>query len=147
MTGKLILEQAHYLAMIRHARRCAPLEACGLLAGKGEQVLVTLGIPNAERSPVRFSMEPRAQWRAFQRFENAGLELLGIYHSHPNGPAFPSTTDIALALYPVTQVILCRAAGKWSARAFLLQTSEVSELTLEIRSPSDVSPFYGLMHL
>ena len=43
----------------------------------------SLGIPNAERSAVRFRMEPRAQWRAFQRIEAAGLELVGIYHSHP----------------------------------------------------------------
>jgi len=118
--------------MRRHVSRRLPLEACGLLAGKNDRVEMTLGIYNAERSPVRFRMEPRAQWRAFQRIEAAGLDLVGIYHSHPNGPEAPSPTDIAEALYPVAQVIWYRVDGKWRARGFQIQGGKATEITLEI---------------
>ncbi len=75
MTESLILTRRHWQAMRRHVSRVVPLEACGLLAGKNGRVVFTLGIFNTDRSAVRYRMEPRAQWRAFQRMEAAGLEL------------------------------------------------------------------------
>ena len=135
MAEKLILSRNHWRAMRRHVSRRLPLEACGLLAGKNDRVESTLGICNEERSPVRFRMEPRAQWRAFQRIESAGLDLVGIYHSHPNGPDRPSPTDISEALYPVTQIIWFRVNGRWQSRAFTIRGGEVSEVILEFLEP------------
>jgi proteasome lid subunit RPN8/RPN11 len=134
MTEELILSRSHLRAMRRHVSRRLPLEACGLLAGRNDRVEITLGIFNEERSPVRFRMEPRAQWRAFQRFETAGLDLIGIYHSHPNGPGHPSPTDIAEALYPVTQIIWFRVNGRWQARGFKILGGEAAEVTLVYRA-------------
>ena len=131
MTEKLVLRREAWQAMRRHVQRRLPEEACGLLAGKDGRVEWTLGVPNAERSPVIFRMEPMAQWRAFQRIEAAGLELVGIYHSHPNGPETPSPTDIAASLYPVAQVIWCRMQGRWQVRAFRIQAGEVTGMPLE----------------
>jgi proteasome lid subunit RPN8/RPN11 len=131
MAEKLILRRKAWQAMRRHVSRRAPLEACGLRAGKNDRVESTLGVRNAEQSPVRFRMEPRAQWRAFQRIEAAGLDLVGIYHSHPNGPDHPSPTDIAEAMYPVAQIIWFRVDGEWRARGFQIQGGKVAETTLE----------------
>ncbi|MBE3039388.1 MAG: M67 family metallopeptidase [Chloroflexi bacterium] len=135
MAGKLILTRNHWQAMRRHVSRRAPLEACGLLAGKNNRVESTLGIRNADRSPVRFRMEPRAQWRAFQRIEAAGLDLVGIYHSHPNGPDHPSPTDIAETMYPVAQIIWVRVDGEWRARGFQIEGGKVAEITFEFIKP------------
>jgi proteasome lid subunit RPN8/RPN11 len=135
MAEKLILRRSHWQAMRRHVSRHFPLEACGLLAGKNERVEMALGIPNADRSRVRFRMEAGAQWRAFQRMEAAGLELVGIYHSHPNGPELPSETDIAESMYPVAQIILYRVKGRWQARAFRIEGGKVNEITLEYLQP------------
>ena len=121
--------------MRRHVGRCAPLEACGLLAGNNGRVEMRLGIPNAERSPVRFRMEPHAQWRAFQRMQAAGLELMGFYHSHPNGPDQPSPTDILEMLYPVAQIIWFRGDGRWQARGFRIEGGKVAEIILEFIKP------------
>ncbi len=44
-------------------------------------------------------------------FEDAGLELLAIYHSHPRGPATPSETDVARAFYPEAIYLICDFAG------------------------------------
>jgi proteasome lid subunit RPN8/RPN11 len=131
MVEKLIVRREDRQKMRHHVCRRAPLEACGLLAGKNGRVELTLGIRNAENSLVRFRMEPRAQWRAFQHFEAAGLELIGIYHSHPNGPGRPSPTDIAKALYPVAQIIWFRAEGRWQVRGFRIEGGQAVEIDLE----------------
>jgi proteasome lid subunit RPN8/RPN11 len=61
----------------------APQEACGLLAGKGDITLEVIPITNELHSTVRFRMDPIEQLRAFQLIDDQGLELVGIYHSHP----------------------------------------------------------------
>ena len=132
MAESLILTRRHWQAMRRHVNHAVPLEACGLLAGINSRVEFTLGIFNTDRSAVRYRMEPRAQWRAFQRMEAAGLELAGIYHSHPNGPDRPSPTDIAEALYPVAQIIWFRMDGKWQARGFRIEGGKVIEISLKL---------------
>lgn len=118
--------------MRRRVQRIAPLEACGLLAGKYNRVEMNLGVRNIDQSPVRFHMDPKEQWRAFQRIAAAGLELLGIYHSHPDGPELPSEQDIGEAMYSVVQIIWSRRDGKWSARGFWIDSGKVREVTLDL---------------
>ncbi len=117
--------------MRRRVSRCSPFEACGLLAGRGSRVEMEIGIPNAAHSPVRFHMQPR-QLRAFQRIEAAGLELVGIYHSHPSGPDHPSPTDLAEAAYPVAYLIWFRAGKRWRARGYRFTGGKFKEITLQI---------------
>ena len=135
MTEKLVLTRKTRQAMRRHVSHRAPLEACGLLAGKNERVEITLGIHNTERSAVRFRMEPRAQWRAFQRIEAAGLDLVGIYHSHPNGPDHPSPRDVAESMYPVTQIIWVRVDAVWQPHGFQIEGGKVIEIPIEFIKP------------
>ena len=132
----LIIPPEVWAAMRRQVSRLAPLEACGLLAGRDGRVELRISIPNAEHSPWRYRMDPRQQWRAFQRIESAGLDLLGIYHSHPGGPDHPSVTDIAEAMYPVVYVILHRAGRKWGLRGFRIEDGRVREVSLQV-SPAE----------
>lgn len=115
---------------------CSPLEACGLLGGKDRVVSEVIQITNQARSPVRYQMDPLEQVQAFDRLETAGLELLGIYHSHPSGPAFPSETDIAEAAYKVVQIIWSRIKdqgdGVWQARGFWIENGKALEVTLQM---------------
>jgi proteasome lid subunit RPN8/RPN11 len=135
MNSKLILTRKTWQAMRRHVSRCAPLEACGLLCGNKERVERSQGIPNAEKSPVRYRMEARAQWHAFQRIEADRLELIGIYHSHPNGPDQLSPTDVAEAMYSVAQIIWFRENGKWRARGYSIESGSPVEIPLEFTEP------------
>ena len=132
MSDRLILSRSHWQAMRRHVARRAPLEACGLLAGKEARVELVLGIPNIEHSRVRFRMEPRAQWRAFQRIESLELELIGIYHSHPAGPNHPSATDAAEEMYRVVNIIWYRVNREWRARAYRIEAGKSTEVPLQI---------------
>jgi proteasome lid subunit RPN8/RPN11 len=86
--------------MIRHAQREYPNEACGLLAGRDSQVEKVYQMTNAEHSPETYRLDPEEQYRAFMEIEEAGWELLAIYHSHSHSPAYPSATDLELAFYP-----------------------------------------------
>jgi proteasome lid subunit RPN8/RPN11 len=139
MMGHLEMSQAHLEEMRAHVESCSPNEACGLLAGTGNIVKRVLPIANQERSPSRFRMDPREQLRGFRSIEEAGLELVAIFHSHPaetgseTGPVpGPSVTDIREAAYPVAQVIWFRRPGLWSARGFWIEDGYVTALPLQI---------------
>ena len=122
-----------------HVAACVPHEACGLLAGHGDAVHEVLPITNRLRSPTRFRMEPSEQIRAFAAIEEGGMELIGIFHSHPAfGGAVnaaspgPSATDIAEAAYPVVHVIWSRPDGQWAAHAYWIESGRLSDVALKI---------------
>ena len=87
-----------------------------LKAAREEQIRA-LEVANQAQSPVQFLMDPIGQWKAFEWIESNGLELLGIFHSHPAGPTVGSPTDLANAAYAVVHIILSRVDGPWRARA------------------------------
>lgn len=119
--------------MEEEVSRHAPEEACGLLAGRDGRAWAALPVTNALHSPVRFSMDPREQLRAMTWIEEQGLELVGIYHSHPQGPPAPSATDLAEDAYPgVLYVIWFRSGQGWQARAFAIDAGAVQEVGLRI---------------
>ena len=126
----LILTQTHIEEMIRHARTQAPLEACGLLAGRDARVESVLLVANADQSPARFRMDPYEQLRAFDWIDTRGLDLVGIFHSHPSGPEAVSPTDIAEAAYEVVHVILSQHEGKWRARGFWIEAGRSTDVPL-----------------
>lgn len=118
--------------MLRHVIEQVPLEACGLLAGKNNQVEKVLPVRNQAQSSVRFVMDPYQQLEAFEWIESQTLELIGIFHSHPAGPETVSATDIAEAAYDVVQLIWSRSSGKWQARGFWIEHGQAREVTLLI---------------
>ena len=96
-------------------------------------------IANQAQSPVKFKMDPVEQIRAFDWMEANGLELVGIFHSHPAGPETASPTDIAEAAYQVVQIIWSRpdssikgADETWQARAFWIENGQSSNAELQI---------------
>ncbi len=96
-----------YGKMIAHARQEFPLECCGILAGKDSLVQKVFALENAERSPVRFSIAPQEQLKAFLEMEKESMEMLATYHSHPRTIPFPSETDVKMTAYPeLTSVII-----------------------------------------
>jgi proteasome lid subunit RPN8/RPN11 len=97
---QLILPGEQYQAMLRHVKGSPSEEACGLAAGKGDQVIKIYPITNALHSPVRFRMEASEQIRALLDIESQGWDLLAIYHSHLHGPPHPSETDTKEFAYP-----------------------------------------------
>jgi proteasome lid subunit RPN8/RPN11 len=131
MDRKLILHQNHWQEMLDHVDRHAPLEACGLLAGKNDEVEKVILVRNQAQSPVRFVMEPYEQLEAFNWIDVNELDLLGIFHSHPAGPDTVSITDINEAAYEVVHVIWFRNHGRWQARGFWIENGSATEVPLQ----------------
>lgn len=107
--------------MIQHAKSEAEYEVCGLIGGNwktyNELVIAKQieHVPNvAADQRNRYQMEERTQVQVMSAFGKNGLEIIGIYHSHPEGPPFPSPTDIAKATYPdAIYLILCPHNKEW----------------------------------
>ena len=132
MDRKLLLRQHHWQEMLEHVEGQVPLEACGLWAGKNEQVEKVILVQNQAQSPVRFVMEPYEQLEAFNWIDSHGLELLAIFHSHPSGPESVSITDVEEAAYEVVYVIWSPNQDRWQARGFWIENGSVSEVSLQI---------------
>ncbi len=127
---KLRMRREHWQRMEQHVRSQWPLEACGLLAGRNDRVEKVFLMRNAAQSPVRYRLDGTEQLRVFEAIEAAGMELVGIFHSHPQGPPFPSSTDIREAAYPVVYVIWSPQAEGWIARGFQIAADKVTEVEL-----------------
>jgi len=132
MQASLILQKEHFDEMVRIVSAQSPLEACGLLVGRAGRVESVLPVTNAEQSPARFRMDPIEQLRAFERIESHGLELVGIFHSHPAGPGTVSPTDIAEAAYAVVHIILSQSDEEWQARGFWIEAGQAVEIPLRV---------------
>ena len=119
--------------MLIDVQRRAPQEACGLIAGVQYTCLAVFPISNDLQSPVRFRMAPQEQLEAFERIDENNWVLLGIYHSHPSGPAHPSPTDIAEAAYPeAVNLIWFPAEVGWQCRGFIIRDQQVNEIPIRI---------------
>ena len=88
--------------LLTHARAEVPNEACGLLAGDLNTGVASTYHParNAEASPLRYDVHPDDLVRIVFGIEDAGEDLVGIFHSHTHTPAVPSPTDLRSAQYP-----------------------------------------------
>lgn len=132
---KLVLTRQHLEEIIAHALEESPNEACGLLGGKEGRVEKVYPLPNVERSPVRYRAEPEAQFRAMTEIEERGWEIVGIYHSHPWGPPYPSGVDVEMAYYPeaIYLIVSLGDPQRPVVKAFNLAKRPPEEVELEIQ--------------
>jgi proteasome lid subunit RPN8/RPN11 len=137
-----------YEELLAHAREDAPNECCGLIGGEDGLAKTVYRARNAEASPLRYNLDPQDQLRIYEEIEGNGEELTAIYHSHTASPAYPSQTDINLALmdrregervvgkepiFPgVIYLIASLADGEEPLRAFEITADGVNEVELEI---------------
>ena len=98
--------------LMRHAVAELPNEACGLLAGSLADGRATTFHParNVEASPLRYNVHPEDLVRITFAIEDAGQELVAIFHSHTRSPAVPSATDLRAAMYPDAFYLLASLA-------------------------------------
>jgi len=84
--------------ILAHASAEAPNECCGLLLGKVGLVERARRARNLRVSPARFLIDPADHFAAMREAREAGLRVVGAYHSHPHSPPVPSETDLAEAI-------------------------------------------------
>ena len=86
--------------IVSHARAAAPAECCGLLLGRGEDIIESARAANLSPDVNRFFIDPRAHIDIRREARQRGLGVIGFYHSHAHSPAQPSATDLREASYP-----------------------------------------------
>ncbi len=97
---KRIISQKTLAQLIKAAEDAMPNEACGLLAGQGEEITKFYEMTNKDASPEHFTMLPKEQFAAVKDMRKQGTEILAIWHSHPETPPRMSEEDIKLAYAP-----------------------------------------------
>jgi [CysO sulfur-carrier protein]-S-L-cysteine hydrolase len=114
--------------IVAHARAGLPNEACGILAGVDGRVERFFPAESDEPSPYYYRIESRDQIRIMNEIDEAGLDLVGIYHSHTSSPAFPSRTDAEQAFWPdAVYVIVSLASPDADVRGYRIRDMEVTE--------------------
>jgi proteasome lid subunit RPN8/RPN11 len=99
--------------LLAHARAELPNEACGLLSGSLAAGRATRFHParNIEASPLRYNVHPEDLVTITFAIEDAGEELVAIFHSHTRSAAVPSATDRRTAMYPDPFYLLASLAN------------------------------------
>jgi proteasome lid subunit RPN8/RPN11 len=119
--------------IIAHARAGLPNEACGILAGRDGRAERFFPAQPDEPSPYYYRISSRDQLRIVNEIDEAGLELVGIYHSHVSSPAFPSRTDAEQAFWPdAVYVIVSLAGGGADVKGYRIVDMGISEEPLEL---------------
>lgn len=139
-SAPLCLTAAIYSVMREHARSLPAEEVCGLLGGSNNRAVLALPVENSLHSARAFRMAPQAQVNAFYTLAEQGVELLAIYHSHPQGSPAPSAQDTAEWAYPGV-ISLIWSAGQpndWQMRAFVLEQNRWREVAWQIIPPDGV---------
>ncbi|MGB9009708.1 MAG: M67 family metallopeptidase [Candidatus Acidiferrales bacterium] len=118
-----------------HARREPGVECCGMLAGRYGVITRGFAAVNAARNPeTEYEIAAKELFHLTREIRTAGLQLLGIYHSHPNGKNAPSERDIEQAYYPDVAyfIISPLANAEKPVRAFSICDGRVAELEIRV---------------
>ncbi|MCR5122454.1 MAG: M67 family metallopeptidase [Ruminococcus sp.] len=95
------LKKSDFEKIVAHARKEAPIEACGLIAGElsgGDKIIKKVYIlTNVDHAEEHFTLDPKEQLTAVKDMRANGLTPLGNWHSHPVSPSRPSDEDKRLA--------------------------------------------------
>lgn len=94
--------------IVAHCLAGLPDEACGLLAGSPDDGSVVRCFPtrNVAASAKLYTVDPKEHLRADREAEAAGLEIIGVFHSHTHTDAYPSPTDVVQAPDPSWHYVL-----------------------------------------
>jgi [CysO sulfur-carrier protein]-S-L-cysteine hydrolase len=107
-----------------------PFEGCGLLAGPADGSVVTTftSCRNAAQSARVYTVDPSDHLHAERAAEAAGVEIIGVVHSHTHTDPFPSPTDIAQAPDPAWHYVIVGVKRESpEIRSFRIVGGEVTE--------------------
>ncbi|MEU4802926.1 M67 family metallopeptidase [Actinosynnema sp. NPDC023587] len=123
-------------AMVAHARRDHPDEACGIIAGPegSDRPERFVEMDNAERSPTFYRFDSAEQLRVWREMDRADEVPVVVYHSHTATEAYPSRTDISYASEPDAHYVLVstRDPEQHELRSYRIVDGVVTEEPVEV---------------
>ncbi len=104
----LTIDQKTYDAIVAHAKRDHPDEACGVVAGPegSDRPERLVEMVNAASSPTFYEFDSTDLLALYKDMDSRDEEPVVIYHSHTATEAYPSRTDIGLASEPNAHYVL-----------------------------------------
>jgi proteasome lid subunit RPN8/RPN11 len=110
------------------------LECCGLLAGKDSVITRLFATTNSMASATEYAIAPKELFQSMREIRAAGLDFMGIYHSHPDGDNKPSARDVDQAYYPDVAyfIVSPRKDTATPVRAFSIRDGKAAELNVQI---------------
>lgn len=132
-----ILNQFQIERLACLARDSLPNESCALLLGNNTnkeneiQVIESLSMKNSDALPTtRFRIDSQELINGYLRAEKMGLNVVGIFHSHP-APPIPSSTDkIFMEINPVVWLIYSTLTNE--SRAYIFEQEKIREVRLSV---------------
>ena len=138
----LSIKKSDIQTIFDHCLAGLPNEACGILAGRDGKVEKAYCMTNAKPGPDYYEMEPEEQFRVMKDIRDSGLEMVGLFHSHPAGRAYPSSVDVEQAYWPGTElpnypdavyvIVSLMDRANPVVRGFLIEEGKVAEVTLSV---------------
>ncbi len=121
-------------ALVSHAKKGYPNEACGLLAGDKKTVSDFYPMKNVDNSAISYFMDPKEQLLVFKEMRQKSLEMRGVFHSHVASVAYPSQKDVRLAFYPDVSYLIVSLSNleKPVLRSFHINEEKVTEEEVQI---------------
>jgi [CysO sulfur-carrier protein]-S-L-cysteine hydrolase len=127
----LVIDKQTYDAIVAHARRDHPDEACGVVAGPAGSDRPERFVPmlNAARSPTFYEFDSHDLLALFREMDDRDEEPVVIYHSHTATEAYPSRTDVSLAQEPGAHYVLVstRDPNHEEFRSYRIVDGEITE--------------------
>ena len=121
---EIILKQAEKKILSQYSENQKPNESCAILFGKNNQVLDVFLTENIDESPVNFTISNKQLLEGYKIAEDKKMDVIGIFHSHPNSDAFPSNTDKKfMQSNPVVWIIYSGINKNF--RAFILESDTI----------------------
>ena len=106
---------------------------CGLLVGRGTDVVRFVPCTNTTRSARIYALDPGEHLRAELAAERDGLEIIGVVHSHTHTEAYPSPTDVAQAPDPAWHYVIVTLRREVpETRSFRIVEGAVDEETVVV---------------
>ncbi len=123
-------------AIVAHARRDHPDEACGVVAGPegSDKPLRFVPMLNAARSPTFYEFDSADLLALYKEMDANDEEPVVVYHSHTATEAYPSRTDISYASEPNAHYVLVstRSEDGDEFRSFRIVEGEVTEEPVQV---------------
>ena len=132
----LRIERATRDAIVAHARRDHPDEACGVVAGPAGSDRPNRFIPmlNAARSPTFYEFDSADLLQLYKEMDAKGEEPVVVYHSHTATEAYPSRTDVSYASEPEAHYVLVSTRDPEAAefRSFRILDGVITEEPVKV---------------
>lgn len=131
--SRVLITEGIVSAMRERAIMAAPMECCGLLSGNGSLISRSYPLRNtADHPETRYFAAPDDLLAAMRSIRSRGELMMGIYHSHPKTPAYPSASDVRMAFYPDAVYFILSLTPAVDIRAFTIVEGKVSAAEFRI---------------